>query len=919
LALIIEIARKVSLVETLGSIVRTAVEGLSAFFTDFNTSYATADQRGFCALCTARPGGAIETTERRFDVALPQEYLDSLRDLRLAVAPDRAGDHSLGILADALMGTGVHAYVGAPIEHADGTIGLLAIHSNSPHDWTEHEKETLREAADVLALAIDDAIRKLQLKESEEKFRLLAEHSDVSISLVQSTSIVYANPTLQRMTGYSEAELIGMDFQTIVAPELREIVRKWTDDRFEGTQPNPPLELKITTKDGRERWVEFRGSTFELGGTTTLLTSGVETTDRKLAEELILESESRLRNVLDQLGDGVCVVSNDRIVYVNPTLCRMFGYDAHEILEADPIQFLAEEMKADSRALMHDQERGAAPDGRSHDLQVHHKDGTVISVEAITRRIEYGGAPALLTTVRDMTQRKRAEQTAREAESKYRSVVENSLAGVYIVQDMRFVFCNPRMAEMFGYTQDELLELPDLLSLTAEHDRDAVDARIRNRLDGSTTSSRYTFLALRKDGQRRHIEVLGSRTELDGRPAIIGTCLDITERVERDKVVRTSEQRFRALFEQAPIGMVVAQPDTTFVRVNTSFCEMLGYDETELIGQSFVEITHPDDLGGTPESARRVLDDADSVVRFHKRYVRKDGSTVQAETTVSLVRDASGQLLYALAMIEDVTQRHQLETQLQQVQRLESVGQLAGGVAHNFNNALTAIYGYSELLQLRFEPGDPALKDLEQIKRVAEQSANLTRQLLAFSRKEQVRLSVFSLNDLVSATRDMLAPIMGDHIHIALQLDASLAPIRSDRGQMEQVITNLILNARDAMPSGGTLTMETCEASVDGVFVRTHPEARPGTYARLTVADTGLGMDEETLSRVFEPFFTTKEQGKGVGLGLAMVHGAIKQSGGFITVHSTVGVGSSFAVYLPQHHSLETQPPRTNTRSSAAP
>ena len=293
------------------------------------------------------------------------------------------------------------------------------------------------------------------------------------------------------------------------------------------------------------------------------------------------------------------------------------------------------------------------------------------------------------------------------------------------------------------------------------------------------------------------------------------------------------------------------------------------------------------------------------MVRLNKRYIRKDGSTIDAETTVSLWRDTSGHLMYALAMVEDVTEQRQLEERLGQSQRLESIGQLAAGVAHNFNNALTAIYGFAELLARRFDGDDSALEDLEQIKRVAQHSATLTRQLLAFSRKERLRPSVFCMNDAVRKSRDMLSPLIGDPIKLRLRLDQGLHNVRSDRAQMEQVITNLILNARDAMPDGGTLTIETTDVTLDAAFIRTNPEASPGRFIRVTVTDTGIGMDEETLDRVFEPFFTTKEPDEGVGLGLAMVHGATRQNGGFVTATSTPGAGTSFVLHLPETDRLE--------------
>ena len=250
-------------------------------------------------------------------------------------------------------------------------------------------------------------------------------------------------------------------------------------------------------------------------------------------------------------------------------------------------------------------------------------------------------------------------------------------------------------------------------------------------------------------------------------------------------------------------------------------------------------------------------------------------------------------------MVLEITERRNFQEQLLQKQRLDSVGQLAAGVAHNFNNALTAIYGYAELLAERFDATDPARKDLDQIQRVAEHSANLTRQLLAFSRTGQVQPSVFCLNDAIETTRDLLSPLIGDHVRIRLQLDRTLPDVHCDRMQMEQAIMNLVLNARDAMPNGGAVTISTEVAEVDDSNSRTNPEAVPGRYVRLTVIDTGTGMDEKTVARVFEPFFTTKEPGEGVGLGLAMLHGTVKQSGGFVTVTSEIGVGSTFALYIP--------------------
>ena len=541
------------------------------------------------------------------------------------------------------------------------------------------------------------------------------------------------------------------------------------------------------------------------------------------------------------------------------------------------------------------------------------KDGTTFPLEVLSRPIQYDGAPALLTTLRDVTQRKQQEQAVREAEIKYRSLVENSLAGVYVIQDKHFAYVNPKVAEIFGHTQAELLGMPSFLALATEEARPALAAKIEQGTEGETETVPYDFQAVRKDGRIIDVEVHGGPTTYLGRPAIIGTCLDVTERETADKVLRASEERFRTLFEQAPIGIAMAAPDMTLLRVNAAFCELLGYDESELVGKSLGELTDPDDADGTPESATPMPQDARSATRLEEKYRHKDGTLIQAETTVSVARSGSTDLRYSIVMIQDVTDQHRLEDRIQEMQRLESVGQLAGGVAHNFNNALTAIYGYSELLARRFEATDPARRDLEQIQRVAEQSASLTRQLLAFSRKEQVRPSVFCLNDAVETTRGLLSPLIGDHIRIRLHLDRALRDVNCDRAQIEQIITNLVLNARDAMLDGGALTLTTENVTVDDAVSRTNPEAVPGPYVRLTVTDTGTGIDEASIGRVFEPFYTTKEQGEGVGLGLAMVHGAVKQSGGFVTVQSVVEVGSTFALYFPEVKAADAKPKETDT------
>ena len=277
--------------------------------------------------------------------------------------------------------------------------------------------------------------------------------------------------------------------------------------------------------------------------------------------------------------------------------------------------------------------------------------------------------------------------------------------------------------------------------------------------------------------------------------------------------------------------------------------------------------------------------------------IKLDGSTMPVEVLGRRI-DYRGTPAI-LAAVRDITLRKRQDRTLAEAERLRSVGQLAAGVAHNFNNALTAISGYAELLTLRLDDHEDAREDLAQIQRVAAQAANLTSQLVAFSRSVDLKPEAVSLNDLVQEVCDLFGPLVSQRIQVLTRLDRSLAPIRCDAAQMEQVIINLLLNARDAMPAGGDLTLETKNVLLSEAFLREHPPLKPGPHVRLTVKDTGVGMDRETVDRVFEPFFTTKDLGEGVGLGLAMAHGAVKQSGGCITAESESGTGSVFALYFP--------------------
>jgi two-component system cell cycle sensor histidine kinase/response regulator CckA len=361
------------------------------------------------------------------------------------------------------------------------------------------------------------------------------------------------------------------------------------------------------------------------------------------------------------------------------------------------------------------------------------------------------------------------------------------------------------------------------------------------------------------------------------------------------------EGRLRTLLESVPDAVVIVSENGAIVHVNSRTEELFGYTRRELLGRP-VEILVPErfrEAHRIHRSGYSAAPRARSMGAGLDLYgLRQDGREFPVEISLSPLAAAGGRLVSTF--IRDLTERRGLEAQLRQAQRMEAIGRLAGGVAHDFNNLLTVIMGHCELLQGRLPEGDATRRGIEEIRSAGERAASLTRQLLAFSRRQVLAPKVLDLNAVVGSMAPMLRRLIGEDIELRTALATGLGHVKTDPGQIEQVIMNLVVNARDAMPRGGKITIETANVTLDKADARRHVVVRPGTYVRLCVSDTGTGMDAATQARIFEPFFTTKEPGKGTGLGLSTVYGVIKQSGGYIWVYSEPGQGATFKIYVPQ-------------------
>lgn len=391
----------------------------------------------------------------------------------------------------------------------------------------------------------------------------------------------------------------------------------------------------------------------------------------------------------------------------------------------------------------------------------------------------------------------------------------------------------------------------------------------------------------------------------------------VKDKTKAYEELKRSEELFRVIFERSTLGVTLTAPSGQLLKVNQAFADMLGYQIDEIQRRNFVDITHADDIAKSYECIRCLLGNEQSTYRMEKRYYHKNGQVVWVDLSTTLLRDDDGAPLYFLTSMADITERkrveedrEKLQAQLLQSQKMESVGVLAGGVAHDFNNILQAISGYTSLILLDKQPEDPEYPGLTAIEMAVHRATQLVKQLLLFSRKATTQSTTIDLNQEVENARRILVRTIPKMIDIEVITTGRLWPITADPVQMEQILLNLGTNAVDAMPDGGKLIIETENITLDEEFTNTRFEVRPGRYVLMKVSDTGHGIDKEAVEHIFEPFFTTKEIGKGTGLGLASVYGIVKSHGGYINCYSEVGQGTTFKIYLPAAKSSDTEPPQ---------
>jgi two-component system cell cycle sensor histidine kinase/response regulator CckA len=498
---------------------------------------------------------------------------------------------------------------------------------------------------------------------------------------------------------------------------------------------------------------------------------------------------------------------------------------------------------------------------------------------------------------------RRAVAALRESEEHYRTLVENAPEAIIVfdVDNRAFIDCNENALLLLRLTREELLRSnPDDVSAAVQFGGRSAGAAERDvveqALSGETPCFEWMFH--NSQGEEFPAEVHLVRLPSPTRRLIRGSILDITDRKRAEEALRESEARYRGLVNNATYGIYwVRIPEGDLLYVNPALVRMLGYESAE----DLLRIRLTRELYRDPSAHEEQIAQYLATERVHATldWKRKDGKIITVRISGRRAKYPDQNYDCAEVIVEDVSERTALEKQLVQAQKFEGIGQLAGGIAHDFNNMIGAILGWADLGMEETESGSRLHRHFEKVRHQAERAAALTRQLLAFARRQILEPRNIDMNKTVTETLSLLEKVIGSNIEIKTNLATDLAVVCADPTQVEQVLMNLCINARDAMPDGGSLIIETSNTSFDEKYCAAQPFARPGRYVMLSVSDTGTGMDSPTLDRIFEPFFTTKEMGKGTGLGLATVYGIARQHGGFVHVYSEVGLGSRFRVFLP--------------------
>ncbi len=710
-------------------------------------------------------------------------------------------------------------------------------------------------------------------------------------------TLLEMNPAgLAMIEAKSAADVVGKSVYGLVMPEHRDAFRQLTERVCRGESGS--LEFEILGLKGTPRWLETRAVPLrrERDGVAELLGVTRDITERRRTEHALQESEKRYRSLFENMLEGCAycrmVFVGDQAhdfmyIEVNKAFERLTGL---QDVEGRMVSEVVPGIRESNPELIEIYGR-VARTGQPEKFETYVAPmGIWFSISVYCPEKGY-----FVAVFDNITERKLRE----ESERKLFHAVEQSDEIIFMTGlDGTITYVNPAFQKIYGFTKEEALGKTPRILKGGMRRREDYEQFWKTLLAGKGIRSEFENRT--KEGRLITVRATVSPV-FDSQGKMMGFIAvqdDITANKFAQEALQQSEARLRQLFENATLGIYRSTRDGRFLDANPALISMLGYkSQKELLAVSMAESVY----ANSADRVRLVeeYEGADRFANVPLQWKRKDGKPISVHLSGRAVHDARGAFDFFEIFVEDVTERQALEKQFYAAQKFEAIGHLAGGIAHDFNNVLAAIMGWAELCQDSASEDPKLQKGLGIIIEQANHAVGLTRQLLAFARRQHMEPRVINLNNSVQEISRLLGSVIGRDIELKTKLAPDVFSIRADPTHIEQVIMNLCVNARDAMPHGGKLLIETKNAEVDEDYCRHHPYAQPGRYVQLSVSDTGVGMEAATLDHIFEPFFTTKEQGKGTGLGLATVYGIAKQHGGFIHAYSEPDLGTTFHVYFP--------------------
>jgi len=739
-------------------------------------------------------------------------------------------------------------------------------------------------------------------RESEHRFRALINNAlDIITILAADGTILFESPSVERVLGYNPEELIGQRVFDYVHPDDLPTVMAAFQKAVQETGRAESAELRFKHKDDSWRSLEAIGrNLLHDPAVAGLVINSRDISDRKRADEALRRSEEKYRTILENMTDTFYRTDGDgRIVLASPSAARLLGFAMMEIVGRSLADLYVE---PDGReAFLAALEAGGGTVS-GYETQLRRKDGSTIWVatSASFVRDDAGAVVGVEGIARDISDRKHAEDALRESQVSLANAQRIAHIGNWdwemrsnklIWSDEVYRIFGLRPQE-FGGTYEAFLDAvhPDDRILVEEHVTAAVES-------GEPYSIDHRIVLA--DGSERIVHEQGEVAfDEAGRPQqMFGTVQDITERREAERALRESESRLRLLTDAVPVLISYVDADRRYRFNNRQYEEWIGRPREEILGLRVDEVFDAEAYARFQPFLDRAL--AGERVVYDGMITFPDGG--KRHYTAVYVPDVGpdGEVLGVSTMVEDRTERVAMEEQLRQAHKMEAIGQLTGGVAHDFNNLLAVIIGNLDMLEEKIADHPELLDMVQRALGAADRGASLTQRLLAFSRKQALRPEATDLNQLVGTMTELIRRTLGEAIEVDSVMQKGLRPCRIDRVQMENALLNLAINARDAMPRGGRLVIETANVSFDDEYAAAQADIPPGDYVMLGVSDTGTGMAAEVKERAFEPFYTTKEIGKGSGLGLSMVYGFVKQSGGHVRIYSEEGEGTTIRIYMP--------------------